>query len=507
MKNKCLKVILASLLLLCSAVSFAENVVVNGIAYELIAKGKQARVIAGEQKYTGDVTIPESVEYNGVAYSVTSIGDNAFASCEGLLNITLPNSITTIGNYAFQYCYELTNVTVPNSVTSIGDYAFRQCRGLESVTIGNNVTTLGNYAFEVCDKLTSITIPNSVISIGNYAFRNCNELKSLTLGNSVASIGSNAFFNCYKLTNVVIPNSVTEISNEAFYACAALTDITIGNGITRINRGVFKACSSLTNVTIPNSVTVISNQAFYECCSLKSITVGSNVVAIYEEAFAKCDNLADVYCLATIVPSTSEVTFNESYPEYMTLYVPAEVINSYKTTDPWSSFGTIKAIEDVEVPVCAAPAISYSNGKLLFECDTEGAEFVADIKCNDNNRYYGNSINLSATYSISVYATLSGYENSETVSATLCWIECKCGDDDTDIVSIPATAALITSEAGLINVSCVLDGETVAVYTTGGVLVGTTVIEHGSATIATGFSKGTVAIVKIGEKSVKVVVG
>ena len=191
----------------------------------------------------------------------------------------------------------------------------------------------------------------------------------------------------------------------------------------------------------------------------------------------------------------------------MTLHVPAEAINSYKTTAPWSSFGTIKANEDVEMPTCATPVVSYSNGELFFECETEGAECVTDIKCNDNNRFYGNSINLSATYSISVYAMATGYENSETVNAALCWIESSDVDNGTNIINVPATAALITSAGGAVSVSCSLDGEVVAVYTTDGVLIGTAAIDNGAATIATGLSKGSIIIVNIGEKSVKVVVG
>ena len=101
-------------------------------------------------RYTGNVVIPEYVEYNGATYSVTSIGDRAF-----------------------EYCSKLTSVTIPNSVTSIGSIAFYKCAGLTSVTIPNSVTSIGNDAFEYCCKLTSVTIPNSVTSIGGYAFYKC----------------------------------------------------------------------------------------------------------------------------------------------------------------------------------------------------------------------------------------------------------------------------------------------------------------------------------------------
>ena len=56
------------------------------------------------------------------------------------------------------------------------------------------------------------------------------------------------------------------------------------------------------------------------------------------------------------------------------------------------------------------------------------------------------------------------------------------------------------------SINCALDGESVEVYTTGGALVGTTTIANGNATIQTALSKGSIAIVKIGDKSVKVIV-
>ena len=117
------------------------------------------------------------------------------------------------------------------------------------------------------------------------------------------------------------------------------------------------------------------------------------------------------------------------------------------------------------------------------------------------------NINLSATYNISVYAAATNHKDSETINATLCWIEMGTGENDTEtsIINIPTVAALITSINGTISVKCPLNGEDVTVYTINGVLVGTTTIENGWATIDTGLSKGTIAIIKIGEKSVKVI--
>ena len=53
----------------------ASTVEINGIYYNLIYETKVAEVTSNPSKYTGDITIPESVEYNSITYSVTSIGE------------------------------------------------------------------------------------------------------------------------------------------------------------------------------------------------------------------------------------------------------------------------------------------------------------------------------------------------------------------------------------------------------------------------------------------------
>ena len=75
-----------------------------------------------------------------------------------------------------------------------------------------------------------------------------------------------------------------------------------------------------------------------------------------------------------------------------------------------------------------------------------------------------------------------------------------------NVISVPATAVLVTSSNGVLSISCQLDGAEVAVYTTDGVLIATTTIENGAATVTTGLSKGDIAIVRIGNKSIKVIV-
>ena len=207
----------------------------------------------------------------------------------------------------------------------------------------------------------------SVTSIGDYAFCDCYYLTSVTIPNSVTSIGKGTFYECDGLTSVTIPNSVTSIGNRAFCLCSGLTSVTIPNSVTSIGSEAFEYCSGLTSITIPNSVTTIGIYAFCECDGLTSVTIGSGVETIGLRAFAYCPELLDVYCHAEKVPSTESDAFEGSYPENVTLHVPAASIESYKATTPWSGFGKIVALTDEETGIEELKAGNGTKASVLFD--------------------------------------------------------------------------------------------------------------------------------------------
>ena len=350
--------------------------------YNITSSGEPytVEVTYGSTNYSGSVTIPETVTYDGTTYSVTSIGASAFGSCSGLTSVTFGSGVTSIGYGAFASCSGLTSITIPNSVTSIGDYAFYRCFGLISITIPNSVTSIGNSAFYDCWYLTSITIPNSVTSIGDYAFGYCSRLTSITIPNSVTSIGDAAFGSCSGLTSVTIGSSVTSIGDYAFANCTGLTSVVveegntmydsrencnalietasntlitgckntiIPNSVTSIGDYAFYDCSGLTSVTIPNSVTSIGDYAFYDCSGLTSVTFGSSVTSIGDNAFYGCSNIQEVTSYASTPPAAARCGLNHTS---CTLYVPAEYIGTYSNSVWWEDFKEIRAITTTAAP-------------------------------------------------------------------------------------------------------------------------------------------------------------
>ncbi|MGM9714479.1 MAG: leucine-rich repeat domain-containing protein [Prevotella sp.] len=160
--------------MLSSLSALAYDVEIDGIYYNITSKTKQAEVTSGDNKYSGDIVIPSSIMVGDVEYTVTEIGKEAFATCENLLSVSMPNSIITIRTGAFHGCLNLVSIIIPNSVTTIEGNAFVKCSKIRSVSIPNSVQKIGGNAFSSCKSLSSISIPNSITEIEGYMFYNCN---------------------------------------------------------------------------------------------------------------------------------------------------------------------------------------------------------------------------------------------------------------------------------------------------------------------------------------------
>ncbi len=416
-----------------------------------------------KDEYTGTISIPEEVTYEDKTLIVTKIGAGAFHWCTNLTSVTIPNTIKSIEQSAFTRCV-ITSINIPCSVTNIGVSAFSDC-----------------------NLLTSISIPNSVTTIGNSAFADCSNLTSVNLPNNLTRINDNTFQYCRALTSIIIPNSVNYIGEYAFHGCKNISSVTIGNSVTSIGNSAFYDCRNLTSITIPKSVTSIGS------CAFKNSDI-TKIVSNIENPF-----------------SIGVEVFSENTRENATLHVPAGTIEKYKSTEGWKYFANIEEGDGggiTPTPVvgqCATPTISYNNGKLVFNCETEGAICYYTISIPDFKSGSGNEVQLSVKYNISVYATKNGYNNSEPATATLCWIDVEPESEGLvdEVTNVKASPVMIQNNGGMLTVHGVHDGTEVEVYSLSGVSEGSAISQSGQAIVNTNLQPGSFAIVKIGTKSIK----
>lgn len=171
--------------------------------------------------YTGDITIPETVEWNGRTFTVTAIEELAFAN-SSITSINMPSSITWIGYMTFFQCNNLTSIVIPDSVTYIDSQTFSNCKKLKSITFPKNLRTIDAAAFIECDSLKSIVFPDNLknieagSSLGG-AFENCMNLSSITLPGSLTDIGYDTFKGCIKLDTVIVKSSTPYDIDESVF--------------------------------------------------------------------------------------------------------------------------------------------------------------------------------------------------------------------------------------------------------------------------------------------------
>ncbi len=185
--------------LLAGTKAVAYDCEVDGIYYYRITATELevANKVFSDQNrtaYTGSVTIPSTVTYNGKTFNVTSIGEYAFRDCSQLTSVTIPSSVTVIKGHAFYNCSQIASITLPTGVASIGEGAFEGCSSLSQVNIPSGVPAIENETFYDCTSLRMVVIPASVASIGDNAFSRCASLISIYLeGKSAPAVSPNAF--------------------------------------------------------------------------------------------------------------------------------------------------------------------------------------------------------------------------------------------------------------------------------------------------------------------------
>ena len=311
-----------------------------------------------------------TVEFEGGS-QLTRIGDCAFANCQALTTVTLPDNIITIGDYAFLNDGALKNIDLSN-VKEIGAFAFNST-GLVNANLEHNGVVIGVCAFYTCPYLQTLTLgENAVIGdyafaesglvsvdlvgnavIGKYAFAMSPYLTSFDFTDVTGALGDYAFYGCVALKSVIAPK-ITEIGEGTFSDCYALESL-VADSLKKIGAGAFAPLSenpytanSLTSLSLPSLVEIgesafyfnvtlksfnapklqkIGANAFYLCLELESITFSDELTDVPEMAFAYCVKLKS-FDFSSLVTIGDYAFCGVPLPE--TLYLPnVESIGNY----------------------------------------------------------------------------------------------------------------------------------------------------------------------------------
>ncbi len=194
--------------------------------------------------------------YGDLTYTITGETVTIIDCVYSVSAVAIPSQInglpvTSIGNNAFAFCTSLTNVTIPDSVTSIGSWAFYRCLSLASINIPENVSFIGSWAFGSCQSLRTVTIPGSVMQLESGVFALCTNLEAINvdLTNAVYSSQSGVLFNksqteimtypCGRVSSYTLPDSVISIGNFSFSNCGRLSEVTLPGSVLSIGEGAF----------------------------------------------------------------------------------------------------------------------------------------------------------------------------------------------------------------------------------------------------------------------------
>lgn len=297
-------------------VTFIGDGIVNGctklgsitVPYLGATKGENGRL-----SYLFDGSVPDSVKAVQVLWlKENTVGAEAFASCAGLVSVTLPSGVEFVEESAFRGCSSLTGFDF-STVLGVGDSAFSGCTSLKAVDISGLLEIWDN-AFKGCTGLTRVDLTKAML-IGTSAFEECSALEAVTFGEDIYQIGDSAFYGT-ALKSVNLPEGITVLNGHVFGMCQSLTSVTLPSTLTTIGNYAFMG-TSLEEIAIPNGVTTIGSGAFKDTF-IKNLTIPAGATSVGTSILEGCANveslefpLTDNMCWSSV----SSYLFNTSFPQ------------------------------------------------------------------------------------------------------------------------------------------------------------------------------------------------
>ena len=354
-----------------------------------------------------NIDIPDSVVYLGrgtfracfnlskidIPESVTTIEFECFASCSRLKEAILPNNLETINVQMFKGCASLEKIHIPTNVKNIYSEAFMNT-GLKEVVLPEGLQTIGNRVFN-CTSIKSIVLPSSVKSIEAETFANSKMLETIDLSKTqIKKIPDSCFSNCVSLNYVNLPDTIEDISMFAFQMCQSLQELELPHSLKDIRYGVFQK-SGLVKISLPENTTIYK-AVFFDCNNLEAVFLPKNLKEVSSELFKHCVNLKSIKIPENVTAinkeaflnctSLKEVVFNEKLE---TIEESAFKLTGLKTLSLPNSINLIEYDAFCLMPNLEKAVLPQSLEKLpcrmFYGCaNLEEVVFPKDLKFIEN---------------------------------------------------------------------------------------------------------------------------
>ena len=322
--------------------------------------------------------------YDKVFYTKTDvITPFMFVDCWKMDTVLLPNTVHKIDENAFwEKGFKL--ISLPEYLDSIVGYipSYQEIKLPETnhlfklvdgVLFSSDMKTL--YRCPVTYPYSTFQIPEGVEIVYMEAFKNCNNIKKFDVPSSLNSFGYRSLRYLNLSQFVVDPN----VSYHAVGCNTNIDELIIKDGFITFNAYCLDGGGYYYKGSIINNV--------------------------------------KIFCPTPPVISMFEGFESDTYKG--NLYVPKGSYSSYYVAYGWGDFAHIYEMEDEgpnENNKCANPTISYKNGQIQFDCETEGVSFVSTVYCYDNKSYNTAAVPLTLIYRVSVFSKKEGYEDSDIVT-------------------------------------------------------------------------------------------
>lgn len=318
--------------------------------------------------YSGDIIVPKEITWNNRTFVVNEILEQAFIDCE-LKSLTVPPSVLYmhLGNAKIQKLIiedseELLHASGYQDYWMQDEYGMsdgeieelylgrtspsRLNAGIKKVSFGKHVTGIANYMFTGCNIQGELILPENIVELEDHAFAGNEGITNVTaLGLEI--MGQQSFLDCSSLSAINAPN-LKYIGSGAFEKCTSLISYEIPKGVATVGAVAFDGCTNLESITIPNSMINLGDVVYY------------NVT--YYQVFRGCTALKSITVNATTPFELDESNFDAQTYINATLHVPAEALETYKSTTVWKNFFNIVGDASSNDNICSIMINGCSAG-------------------------------------------------------------------------------------------------------------------------------------------------